>query len=182
MKKWILAHVCLLTVIVAAAQNPKISLIPQPASLQPGKGTFLLKKTAVIETSSSDSDVKRVGHFLASKLAKATGYHVPVKTVITNLNEGGNIRLTIAADTSLGEEGYRLTVIPNSVAITAYKAAGLFYGMQTLLQMFPKEIESNSVVKNVSWIVPASTINDKPRFGWRGLMFDVSRHFFTKRK
>ena len=52
--------------------------------------------------------------------------------------------------------------------------------MQTLYQLLPNELESKSVEKNIKWTVPVCSITDYPRFGWRGLMFDVSRHFFTK--
>ncbi|MCW3105749.1 MAG: beta-N-acetylhexosaminidase [Segetibacter sp.] len=168
----------------AISQNtaPAVSVLPQPVSVQTGKGNFLLRKTTAIEVSATDADAKRVAGYLAKKISAVTGYAIPVKTTPLNLNTTGNIRLTLSADTTLGMEGYRLNVIPNSIAITAYKPAGLFYGMQTLLQLFPKEIESSTLVKNVSWIVPAATISDKPRFGWRGLMFDVSRHFFTKQE
>jgi hexosaminidase len=84
------------------------------------------------------------------------------------------------ADKTLGSEGYRLSVKPSGVTITANAPAGLFYGVQTLLQLFPKEIESTTAVSGVAWQVPGVEVTDYPRFGWRGLMFDVSRHFFTK--
>jgi hexosaminidase len=182
MKKTIMLGLLVAAFFNAISQNtaPAISVLPEPASVQAGKGNFLLKKTAAIEVSSSDPDAKRVANLLSKKLSAVTGYAIPVKTAPLNLNTSGNIRFSLSADTTLGTEGYRLNVIPNSVTITAHKAAGLFYGMQTLLQLLPKEVESNTVVKNVSWTMPAATISDKPRFGWRGLMFDVSRHFFTK--
>jgi hexosaminidase len=182
MKKTIMLGLLVVAFFNAISQNtaPAISVLPEPASVQAGKGNFLLKKTAAIEVSSSDADAKRVANLLSKKLSAVTGYAIPVKTTPLNLNTTGNIRFSLSADTTLGTEGYRLNVIPNSVTITAHKAAGLFYGMQTLLQLLPKEVESNTVVKNVSWTMPAATISDKPRFGWRGLMFDVSRHFFTK--
>lgn len=182
MKKYFILSLCIAAYCTAIGQvaRPIISIIPQPASVQAGKGSFILRSTTAIEISSADADARRVAGYLSKKLSSATGYPTPIKTSATNLNTTGNIRLTISADTTLGTEGYRLTVIPNSVTITAYKPAGLFYGMQTLLQLLPKEIESNTAVKNVSWTIPAATISDKPRFGWRGLMFDVSRHFFTK--
>jgi len=93
---------------------------------------------------------------------------------------GGNISLAIVQDATLGNEGYKLIVNPNSVLLSANKPAGLFYGMQTLVQLLPKEIESKTVVNKKTWTIPSVTITDYPRFGWRALMFDVSRHFFTK--
>jgi hexosaminidase len=182
MKKTIVLSLLMAPWLHAISQNisPAVSIVPQPVSIQTTKGTFLLKKTASIEVPTNDADAKRVGEYLSKKIATATGFTMPVKALATRQNTAGNIRLTLSADTSLGLEGYKLNVTPNTVSITANKAAGLFYGMQTLLQLLPKEIESSTEVKNVSWSVPATTISDKPRFGWRGLMFDVSRHFFTK--
>ena len=88
-----------------------------------------------------------------------------------NLNE--------TPDPKLGDEGYTLVSSPKGVVIAANKPAGLFYGLQTLYQLLPKEIEGKSVTQ-VKLTVPAVTITDYPRFGWRGLMLDVSRNFFTK--
>lgn len=80
----------------------------------------------------------------------------------------------------MGCEGYHLSVTPEQVTISANKPQGLFYGIQTLLQLLPPQIESNAVQKNVSWQIPAVEITDYPRVSWRGLMLDVSRHFFTE--
>jgi hexosaminidase len=79
----------------------------------------------------------------------------------------------------IGKEGYTLVSTANGVVITANAPAGLFYGMETLLQLLPKEIESKTAV-NVPWTIPSVKITDYPRFGWRGIMLDVSRNFFTK--
>jgi hexosaminidase len=105
---------------------------------------------------------------------------MPVKLVTTASNVTGNISMTIVHDAKLGSEGYNLHVNPNTVSLSANKPAGLFYGMQTLIQLLPKEIESKMVVSNTAWVVPSVTITDSPRFGWRALMLDVVRHFFTK--
>jgi hexosaminidase len=83
-------------------------------------------------------------------------------------------------DSSLGKEGYRLQVNKNGVQISANNPVGLFYGMQTLGQLLPKEIESKTFISGVSWKIPFADIQDTPRFAWRGMMFDVARHFFTK--
>ena len=76
-------------------------------------------------------------------------------------------------------EGYDLTVAAGGVRIRADTAAGLFYGVQTLLQLLPPEIEA-STPKHAAWSMPCLHIVDYPRFAWRGLMLDVSRHFFPK--
>ncbi|HEU5366273.1 MAG TPA: family 20 glycosylhydrolase, partial [Hanamia sp.] len=125
------------------------------------------------------SSAKRVASFLSKKLSRVTGYAIPV--VSNSKNESSNgIKLSLIKDTSLGNEGYKLNVKSNEISISANKPAGLFYGMQTLFQLLPKEIEENQLAKNVKWDVPVCIVKDYPRFGWRGLMFDVSRHFFTK--
>lgn len=157
-----------------------ISLIPIPVSRQTGQGKFILTKNATIELKTNDVDAKRVSGFLSKKLSVATGYKIPVKVVNASSHSGGNISLAIVQDATLGNEGYKLIVNPNSVSLSANKPAGLFYGMQTLVQLLPKEIESKTVVNKKTWAIPSVTITDYPRFGWRALMFDVSRHFFTK--
>ena len=179
-KTGLLSVLVVLSLCAASQPSLPVSVLPQPVSIQAGKGSFLLRKTSAIEIISADADTKRVAGFLSKKLSAATGYAIPVKTAVLNAPVIGNIRLMLTPDSGVGREGYVVTVVPNSISITAYKAAGLFYGMQTLLQLMPKEIESKAPVENINWTVPATTITDNPRFGWRGLMFDVSRHFFTK--
>ena len=161
--------------------NHSVYIVPQPVSMQMGKGDFILKPASVIELSATDADAKRVANFLSKKLSAATGYAVPVQSVSGPSNSSGNIRLSLFNDGALGSEGYKLNVSTSLVTITANKPAGLFYGMQTLLQLLPKEIESKTAVKNINWNIPAITVTDYPRFSWRGLMFDVARHFFTKK-
>ncbi len=161
--------------------NTSVSIVPQPVSMQMGKGNFVLKPTSVIELSATDTDAKRVAGFLSKRISTATGYAIPVKPVSESSNSSGNIRLSLLNDGTLGSEGYKLDVTSSLVVITANKPAGLFYGMQTLLQLLPKEIESKAAVQNISWDMPAVSITDYPRFGWRGIMFDVARHFFGKK-
>jgi len=87
---------------------------------------------------------------------------------------------TVAPSTELGEEGYELNVSPNSIDLRASSSAGLFYGVKSLLQLLPPEIFAQHQVPRRKWKIPCLTIQDKPRFVWRGLMLDVSRHFLTK--
>jgi hexosaminidase len=80
----------------------------------------------------------------------------------------------------LGDEGYQLTVHADAVTIQAGTPAGLFYGMQSLRQLLPPEIEKREKVRGVKWTIPCVEIKDSPRYSWRGLMLDVSRHFADK--
>src|SRR6266404_7461042 len=165
--------------IILVQTTPTLSIVPLPASVVPKTGSFLVTNKSAIEVTTADADAKRVANFLSQAITIPTGYKIPVVNKTTG---GSPIRLVLltAADKTLGTEGYKLSVTPNAVTLSANKAAGLFYGVQTILQLLPVEIESKKLEKNITWSIPAVEITDYPRFGWRGLMFDVSRHFFTK--
>lgn len=159
---------------VAKAQNSPINLIPQPVEMQQQSGSFSLKAGQGI--SLNKSEAQTVATMLAQKLNIATGFGFKASQ-----GNGGTIQLIIneKANEKLGKEGYMLDVSAKGIAIMANETGGLFYGVQTLLQLLPKEIENKAVGK-ATWAVPAVKITDFPRFGWRGIMLDVSRHFFSK--
>ncbi len=158
--------------------NSDIAIIPQPVKLVRNSGNFTLPSNGTI-LAASTSDLKQSLVALTTHLTVPTGYHFSVVKAAP-----ATIRLVLNKmdDTTLGSEGYHLTVTTKQVTITANQPAGIFYGVQTLLQLLPKEIESKTIVKNVQWQIPCVDITDHPRFGWRGLMLDVSRHFFTKQQ
>ena len=164
--------------LISYSQPVKTPFIPLPVSVAEKPGVFTLKNNFSISVSGKSDDAVNVAKQLSAALSAATGYNGTIK----ENSSGGNIQFALlsAPDNAIGNEGYKLSITPGSVKISANKPAGLFYGMQTLLQSFPKEIESKTRVAGVSWTAPCSEITDQPRFGWRGLMFDVSRHFFTK--
>jgi hexosaminidase len=166
--------------VFAQKNNAAEMLIPEPVSVTSGTGNFVLSAKTNIHVMTSNADAKRVGNYIAEKLKRATGYHIPVVAGSKKADDG--INLSLIKDATLGDEGYHLNVSPEQILITANKPAGLFYGMETLYQLFPKEINDSSVAKNVKWNVPVCKVTDYPRFGWRGLMLDVSRHFFTKKQ
>ncbi len=182
MKK-LLAYIILLgdSFILFAQTTPTISLVPVPVSLAQKTGSFLLTNKTIIAVGTFDADANRVANFLSTAITVPTGFKNPV---INKMVAGNSIRLVLlsVADKTLGTEGYKLSVTPNGVILSANKPAGLFYGVQTILQLLPKEIESKKQEKNITWTIPAVEIIDYPRFGWRGLMFDVSRHFFSKKE
>jgi hexosaminidase len=179
MKKLSLLLCGCLASLLATAQTakPGLALIPQPVKVTQTTGEFVLPKNVVVEAGST-ADVANVTAYLKKKLSTATGAFVTVKSAAPT----APIRLVLnkTADTLIKSEGYKLSVTPKKVVIRANDAAGLFYGVQTFFQLLPKQIEGLEVAKGVKWAVPAVEITDYPRFAWRGLMFDVARHFFTK--
>jgi hexosaminidase len=173
MKKLVL-FLLLCSFAVAYGQNPAIQIIPQPVDIQKSDGVYVLTNASTISFDSQDS--RRIAEMLAQKLNISTGFGFTPRQ-----DNGGTIQLNINKPSValIGNEGYTLNSSPSGVVIAANTPAGLFYGMQTLLQLLPKEIESKSVA-TATWSVPSVKITDYPRFGWRGVMLDVSRNFFTK--
>ena len=163
-----------LTVSIANAQNNPIHLIPQPVEFQHLSGYYSLTKSTTIGFDRPEG--LAVANMLAQKLNTPTGFALKAQQGVKNAIQ---LNLNSTPNAKIGKEGYVLDVTPKGVVITANQPAGLFYGMQTLLQLLPKEIESKSPAK-ANWTVPAVKITDYPRFGWRGIMLDVSRHFFSK--
>jgi len=153
-----------------------ISLIPQPVSLVQGSGTLKLPFSLTI-IADKNEEVKRIATDLSRRL-KTAANKVTVKEGKILLPK--SIFLSLTNETGMPKDGYRLKITATGISLTAIEPAGIFYGVQTLLQLFPKQIESPEIQKPVSeWTLPIVTIEDHPRFGWRGLMLDVSRHFFT---
>lgn len=180
MKKtsFIIVMQCICFMFFAQAMSQEISIIPEPVSIVKNSGQFVLPPSVTIETG-NDAAVRKIADSLLKQLSGATGYNISLST---QGNVANTIRLLLntTADKSIGDEGYIVEVTSNNVIMKANKPAGLFYAVQTFLQLLPKEISSKTIAKNTQWQSPCVTITDYPRFGWRGLMFDVSRHFFTK--
>ena len=150
-----------------SAPPSRIHIIPEPVSVTEEPGTFLLDAGTVIRVGSSDPDLAHTAAWFSDRLQTVSSLRLAVekrgkKQIALELNSH--------VDTTLGKEGYTLSVTPGGVTIKANTAAGIFYGLQTLLELLPPGSAS----------IPCADIRDYPRFGWRGLMLDVSRHFFNK--
>jgi hexosaminidase len=170
----ILFFILFFTLASAYGQDQRVNLIPQPVRVKISGGNFEFTKSSTV--SYDDPSANAAATLLVQKLDAATGFKV-----IAKQGKSGSIQLNInkLPAGEIGKEGYTLVSSAKGVIITANEAAGIFNATQTLLQLFPKEIESKTSV-NMKWIVPAVEITDYPRFGWRGIMLDVSRNFFTK--
>jgi hexosaminidase len=153
---------------------PAINLIPLPVKMETGTGVFKINQATRLV---SDEALKEVTDLFASMLNTPSGYQL-----LHAKSDNGGIHFTLNSsyNKTLGNEGYILDITPTRIDISANKPAGIFYAMQSLLQLLPKEIESTVKAAQEDWTVPCVKITDYPRFGWRGLMLDVSRHYFPK--
>ena len=162
----------------AESRSLGIHAIPRPAKVEAGERRFALTAQSTILVS---KDTQRIGNYLAGILAPATGYPLKVAMETSENNRAGTIKLSLSGEAGrLGDEGYELQVLADCVLIKAAKPAGLFYGCQTLRQLFPPQIESRTKVEGTAWNVPVVKIEDKPQFVWRGLMLDPARQFISK--
>ena len=149
--------------------NQGINVIPMPQSLVQHDGYFKLTGQTAIGATAPEA--RTVAEFFAAKMNTATGYAVKVA-------DKGNITLTLdeAVDVA-NDEGYLLEVTKQGVNVTARTVQGLFYGMQTFMQLLPAEIESATKVDGIVWQAPLVSVKDAPRFGYRGIHLDPCRHF-----
>jgi len=172
--KHLLLFVLFFALTKVYGQDPAIHIIPQPVEIQQSAGSFMFTKTTTIGFNGKDS--RKAAEMFADKLNIAAGISLKARE-----DKGAEVQFNInkVPVEKIGKEGYTLVSAPAGVVISANEAAGLFYGMQTLFQLLPKEIESKTAV-NIPWTIPAVKITDYPRFGWRGIMLDVSRNFFSK--
>lgn len=175
MKKsfWSIALVSALALGSCQAPVPSLDeagIIPFPASLEAGTGSFTLQSESGIKVTGEGEELETLGEYLATKLRPATGFVLPVS------RESGNIILEMTSGGA--PDSYELEISENEVKITASSGSGLFYGIQTLVQIFPVEIENESLV-DISWRIPQGKISDRPEYEYRGSMLDVARHFIT---
>ena len=153
----------------------EISIIPQPVKTELRQGTFTLNKDTIIF---SESNLINIAEYFKQLLVSAAGLDLNIKDLQKNEDNNNSIILKIIKDANVMKpEGYSLEVFPEKIQILGTTPQGVFYGIQTLRQLFPPEIESQSK-ENIKWSVPCIYIEDSPRFSWRGFMLDESRHFF----
>ena len=170
------------TFVVAKDNNINNIIIPKPLSYEKGEGKFVLNKDTSIyvkgNTKEETEEIIKIAEFLKEKLKPATGFELKI-IESDNVPKGSIYLTTVGGEEGKGDEGYKIITTPDNVKIIAYKPEGLSRAVQTLRQLLPTAIEKDTLVTNVEWSIPSSTIDDKPEYGYRGLMIDVVRHFFT---
>src|SRR5579862_1785692 len=166
-----LSFIIVLSSLVAAAQfRPQLNLMPMPANLQTGAGQLLITRSfSVAVTGAHDASLDAAVQRFNEQLSDLTGIPFRPKPDAAPI-------LTVHADhgreavQKLGEdESYELTVNDSSAQLSAPTPLGLLHGLQTFLQLVQ--------ITPTGFVVPAVTIKDQPRFPWRGMLIDVSRHF-----
>ncbi|MFJ4877967.1 beta-N-acetylhexosaminidase [Streptomyces sp. NPDC088745] len=157
----------------AEPPRPLGQIVPAPSEVRAGGQAYTIDRATDIRVGHS-REARQVGEALARVLRPSTGYRLPV----TSREGHGGIRLKLADERSLGDEGYRLQSGRGGVTITARRAAGLFHGVQTLRQQLPAAVEKPTKQAG-PWQVAGGTIKDVPRFAYRAVMLDVGRHFLS---
>ncbi|MCV9388769.1 beta-N-acetylhexosaminidase [Reichenbachiella ulvae] len=179
----ILIFLLLATLVFACSteENKKyegtISVIPEPVSLTQNEGVLTLEKGLAVWAQSGNEDAVKVAEQFVSRMNKVTGWDLKVQELDTDQLPGANQVLftTLGASEDQGEESYTLESTAKGVVIRAVDGPGMFYGMQTLMQLLPTEVYGDEIAE-VSWDLPLVSIVDYPRFEWRGLHLDVGRH------
>lgn len=154
--------------------QPFPALIPKPVSVTTEPGAFHLSSDIRIAVS---NDTVSIGKLAQGYLRPATGFDLPLS------RRGGRGAINLGIDRRMsrqGTEAYRLEVKPDRIEIWAPKPAGVFYGLQTFRELLPAEIFRAAPVQGTDWVAPCVKIQDSPRFAWRGVHMDVSRHFESK--
>ncbi len=155
------------------APRPVVRIIPLPAQVIEQDGIFSITPATKIEISSESNQMRQLAGFITTHTEK---YHGLVNSVVVS-GSGVKGALVLKLDENLkfGKEDYHLAVTEDGVLIEAATPNGLFYGIQTFIQLMPPTPKQLAEI-----ILPTVEINDTPRFAWRGLQLDCSRHFMPK--
>ncbi|MFI3268157.1 MAG: family 20 glycosylhydrolase [Rikenellaceae bacterium] len=157
---------------ITKSYNEGVNIIPQPQKMTVSEGSFKLKNSTKFAFK-ADAELQSIADYFSAKIAASTGYNLKADAGATT----NAIQFVVDPAKVSSDEGYTLEVTPESIVITAGNSCGIFYGMQSVMQLLPAEIESQSVVRDVTWNIPAVSIEDEPRFKYRGMHLDVCRHF-----
>lgn len=174
MKKTIIFILLLMQGITLVAEKSNISIIPKPHSIKPSNGFFEFNEDTKLYLSNDLAELKTVSTFFSELFTKSSG----IKLHETNKKPTNNY-VGFIIDHKFEADYYELSVRNNRIIIRANNPKGIFWGIQSLRQLLPVEVESSSMRTDVKWTVPNVEVKDQPRFGYRGLMLDVARYFYS---
>lgn len=178
------AFFCILTGLLSlesvVAQDNLIHIIPEPAIVKINEGHFVLKSNVAIVNLSGNPDIQKSADLFVKQLSPSLGYSLKIAKSANRNEKSIYLALNKTYEQNLGTEGYALFVKQGAVSIRANKPAGIFNGLQSFVQLLPPELGSKTNIPAEQLTIPCMEIIDYPRFEWRGMMLDVSRHFFSK--
>ncbi len=163
-KKIVFILLALIPSMVMAQQSV---IIPQPVSLQFTSGNFIIDNSTSLKFNKTDKTLQEAASFFKSAIKDISGIQLAENIIKNKL-----IELKLINNSELSDEGYLIQITPTSIEIAANKKAGIIYGMQSLFQTLP------AIRTNATLSIPCMNVKDYPRFKWRGMHLDVSRHFF----
>ncbi|HHP7240817.1 MAG TPA: beta-N-acetylhexosaminidase [Cyclobacteriaceae bacterium] len=149
-------------------------IIPEPVSYTPGNSTFLLSSQTVIQTDVNNEEIVNYVGQLKDYLSVINLN--PGVSSESQSSKGSTINIQLSSENieDIGDEGYLLNIKKGTIELIANDPGGIFNGIQTMKQLIPVNPGYSSLIK-----ITGCEIKDYPRFEWRGLMLDVSRHFFS---
>jgi hexosaminidase len=148
-----------------------LHLIPKPQTLELKAGTFSIDKNTSIYC---EPGFELASNFFQSFFMKGTG-------ISLENTDKESASFVIERDSSIPNEAYSLNISEKTITIKASDASGAFYGVQTVRQLLPPELEGLNSIQNESFEIPLVSITDAPKFQYRGMHLDVGRHFFPKK-
>ncbi len=179
MKKFYLFAALLAGLWIAgcAPVNDNVTIVPYPNGIEPGRGYYKLGPDAIACDAGADEAIRRAVEEFAAQLTATSGMNIGVDYAdyVQNPVTSG-VRFVLDAD--LQPEAYKLEVNTRGIEVRASALGGFIYAIQSLKQLLPVEIYGTQKAADARWEVPAVKIDDAPRFGYRGMHLDVSRHFF----
>lgn len=166
--------------IEPSVSDEQPSIIPRPAKLQLHHGRFRFTIPLMVIVPGDDPSLRVVADHLTEVLRDATGFSAPVRRPDGESPRGTKvIRLVLAMDGQPDDEGYRLKITPDTVEIVGRSVRGVFYAVQTIRQLLADPAASRSPGA-AGVTLPCLLIHDQPRYAWRGMLLDCSRHFMPK--
>ena len=147
----------------------EISVIPKPQTIEVGNSNYSLSSAAIFKVENDQQF--NIANYLSNKLNQSLDWNTTV------VKTGNKADIQFVSDSKLKEEAYELNISQDNIIVTASSNSGFFYAMQSFRQLLPTQIEKATALNEIK--IPVVKITDSPEFVWRGMMLDVSRHFFS---